>query len=346
MAAPRVSVIVPNYNHERFLPKRIESILNQTFEDFELIILDDCSTDQSRQVIKRYAEKDSRIILAFNEKNSGSTFAQWNKGVSMARAEYLWIAESDDYCEPQLLEKLVPILDQQKHVGIAMVQSYIVDEKDDIINSYMENYKYIYKDRSVRWEEDFTGNGRAECGKYLIYNNTIPNASGVLMRKAVYEKVGGPEMGWQLNGDWLFYVKMLLECDLAFVADHMNYFRMHQQTQRQKANEDHSVYDELIHTIEFIESHVKVDPVDSEKAWKEIASWWGASLFRQKMSKVYFRENRRLYRYFRHKRPRLLFNILSNFVFMTIGKILEVLGIKKVVKKWRSRWFPGKYFEY
>ena len=77
---PRVSVIVPNYNHARFLPKRIESILNQTFQDFELILLDDCSTDDSRSILSSYAS-DPRVTIEFNKVNSGSTFKQWNKGV-------------------------------------------------------------------------------------------------------------------------------------------------------------------------------------------------------------------------------------------------------------------------
>ena len=95
---PTVSVIVPNYNHARYLRQRIESVLGQTYQDFEVILLDDCSTDESRSVLGEYA-KDPRVRIEFNEKNSGSTFKQWNKGVRLARGEYIWIAESDDYAD-------------------------------------------------------------------------------------------------------------------------------------------------------------------------------------------------------------------------------------------------------
>ena len=107
---PTVSVIVPNYNHARFLPQRIETILRQSYQDFELLLLDDCSTDDSRAILSQYAS-DPRVRLEFNEMNSGSPFKQWNKGVRLARGKYVWIAESDDYADPQLLERLVAVLE-------------------------------------------------------------------------------------------------------------------------------------------------------------------------------------------------------------------------------------------
>ena len=74
---PKVSVVIPNYNHARFLTRRIETVLQQTFQDFEVILLDDCSTDDSRSILSKYAA-DPRVRIEFNEKNSGSTFKLWN----------------------------------------------------------------------------------------------------------------------------------------------------------------------------------------------------------------------------------------------------------------------------
>ena len=81
-----VSIIVPNYNHARFLPKRIDCILGQSLQDFELILLDDCSPGESRSILSQYAG-DPRVRIEFNEVNSGSTFKQWNKGVQLARGK-------------------------------------------------------------------------------------------------------------------------------------------------------------------------------------------------------------------------------------------------------------------
>src|SRR5215469_14819662 len=95
--APKVSIVVPNYNHARFLPQRLDSILGQTFQDFELILLDDSSTDDSRSILLEYGRRDPRVRIEFNEVNSRNPFKQWNKGVGLAHGQYVWIAESDDY---------------------------------------------------------------------------------------------------------------------------------------------------------------------------------------------------------------------------------------------------------
>src|SRR6516225_7688773 len=102
---PSVSVIVPNYNHARYLRRRVDSIVDQTYQDFELILLDDCSTDGSREVLQSYAD-DPRVRIEFNDENTGTPFKQWNRGVRMARGRYIWIAESDDYAGPRFLERM------------------------------------------------------------------------------------------------------------------------------------------------------------------------------------------------------------------------------------------------
>src|SRR5580704_8103971 len=124
---PRVSIVVPNYNHARFLPKRIESILRQSYQDFELILLDDCSTDESRTILSQYAS-DPRVRLEFNQVNSGSTFKQWNKGVKLARGKYVWLAESDDYADERLLEKLMARLEGDPSTVLCYCRSWRVSD--------------------------------------------------------------------------------------------------------------------------------------------------------------------------------------------------------------------------
>src|SRR5690348_11158747 len=131
MRIPKVSVIVPNYNHARFLRKRIESILAQTVQDCELILLDDCSTDDSRLILNQYAG-DPRIRIEFNEMNSGSPFKQWNKGVRLAQSEYVWIAESDDFADVSFLEKLCGALDGEPDAGFAYCRSWRVSVDDEV----------------------------------------------------------------------------------------------------------------------------------------------------------------------------------------------------------------------
>src|SRR5580698_4852658 len=120
---PTLSVIVPNYNHARFLRRRVDTILLQTFQDFELILLDDCSTDDSRSILTSYA-RDPRVRIEFNSVNSGSCFKQWNKGVRLARGKYIWIAESDDYADERLLERLVAAVESDPKVAFAYCLSW------------------------------------------------------------------------------------------------------------------------------------------------------------------------------------------------------------------------------
>ena len=107
---PLVSVIVPNYNHAPFLRLRLDSIFNQTFQDFEVIILDDCSTDNSKEIIEEYRNRPQVSHVVYNETNSGSPFKQWAKGFDLAQGEYIWIAESDDWAELAFLEVFISVL--------------------------------------------------------------------------------------------------------------------------------------------------------------------------------------------------------------------------------------------
>ncbi len=126
---PEVSVIIPNYNHARFLRQRIDSVLNQTFTNFELILLDDCSTDNSRDIIESY-RKEARVSnIVYNEINSGSPFKQWEKGNQLAQGKYIWIAESDDYCENSFLRSALNMLEKHNH-AVHFCQSKMVDENN------------------------------------------------------------------------------------------------------------------------------------------------------------------------------------------------------------------------
>jgi len=104
---PKVSVIIPNFNHAAYLKQRIDSVLNQTYQNFELIILDDCSTDNSKEIIEQY-RNDTRVSnIVYNTENSGSTFKQWDKGINLSSGDYIWIAESDDWCELNFLQTIM-----------------------------------------------------------------------------------------------------------------------------------------------------------------------------------------------------------------------------------------------
>src|SRR5690349_21422462 len=125
---PKVSVIIPNYNHANYLGQRMDSVLNQTYTNFEVIILDDCSTDSSRDVIERFRNDSHISHIVFNETNTGSPFLQWQKGIALAKGEWIWIAESDDSADKHFLEKFVNALQGQQNIGLIYCDSNIVDD--------------------------------------------------------------------------------------------------------------------------------------------------------------------------------------------------------------------------
>ncbi len=217
----KVSIIVPNYNHFDFLNERLESIMKQSFRDFEVIILDDCSTDNSRNIIDKYKNHPKVKHCIFNDQNSGSPFSQWKKGVKIARGEYIWIAESDDYCDENLLLELVTILDNNGNVGLAYCQSNLVDEG----NNFLFNERKLFDDiHPQRWSKSFYTNGLDHINNFMCIHNTIPNASAVVFRKKIFQIEDIP-ISFRYLGDWYFWIKLLSKSDMYYHAVALNSFR-------------------------------------------------------------------------------------------------------------------------
>jgi glycosyltransferase involved in cell wall biosynthesis len=230
-AIPNVSVIVPNYNHARYLRRRIDSILQQTYSDFELILLDDCSTDDSRETIGRYAA-NPRVRTEFNEQNSGSVFKQWNKGVRMARGRYIWIAESDDYADPRFLGRMIPILEEHAEITFAYCRSWSVGE-DDQSFGFADSYLKCLD--ANHWATDFVVDGPEECRRFFALVGPVPNASAVIFRKDIYEAVGLADEGLRVCGDYKVWAAMAFEGKIAYLAEPLNYFRSHRENVRTRA---------------------------------------------------------------------------------------------------------------
>lgn len=227
---PLVSVIVPNYNHEAFLEQRIDSILNQSYQDFEIILLDDNSSDDSRRILNEYANNPQVSELLINTKNSGSPFKQWQKGIEFAKGTYIWIAESDDFSDPAFLEKTVQKL-KAENAAICYSQSYDVDESNTILSNRI---KYTSEFEPNIWEHDFTMNGKEFIQKYLAEKNVIPNASAVVFKKSLVSNSFFSEelLSMKMCGDWFFWIQLCEMVEVAFVSKPLNYFRIHKDASR------------------------------------------------------------------------------------------------------------------
>lgn len=223
---PKISIIVPNYNHAIFLEKRIDSIINQTFNDFEVILLDDASNDNSLHILNNYANHHKVSSFSVNSTNSGSPFKQWQKGIKLAKGDLIWIAESDDFADYKFLEKIVPLF-LDKNVMLAYCNSYEIDENDVISNKQWNDALC-----PIHWKDDHYNDGNNEIKKYLMYRNTILNASAVVFRKDRYFEVGGVNQDFCYSADWLLWATLIKDHKIAYINSPLNYFRKHNASTR------------------------------------------------------------------------------------------------------------------
>ena len=215
----KVSVIVPNYNYERYLPERIDSILNQTYTDYELILLDDASADGSAALLEKYRDTPHVSHIVINEKNSGSPFRQWMKGIVLARGEWVWIAEADDLCEPTFLETCMARIEATAGIGICYTDSQYIDQNGNLIP---QKKKYASTGKTTIYD------GKRFVEHHLYWENAIVNASGVLFRREYAMKLKDhPFLTMRYCGDWMFWLEIAMQGKVVNISRKLNYFRQH-----------------------------------------------------------------------------------------------------------------------
>ena len=321
---PRVSVIVPNYNHANFLKQRLDTVLGQTFTDFEVLLLDDASTDSSIEVFKLYVA-DPRIRVFLNEVNSGSPFKQWNRGLDLAVGEYVWIAESDDFADTKFLQKLVAVLDSNPDAGMAYCQSFIVQVGESALEpTHIKGWYARFEDHE-RWEQDFKNSGRNELANYMVYKNTIPNASAVLFRKSVLsDGLRAPE-NMRLAGDWMFWVKILQRSDLAFLSEPLNFFRTaHAGSQRSQTSKHCLELIEGLDVYEFIDRTAQLDAKTKPRVLHDQVQLWAGFAYTRRLA---WRVNRDIYRKVLNAHPEIVHSkwqkVILPFIYFFVGTPLK-----------------------
>ena len=223
-----ISVVIPNYNYERFMYQRLYSILSQHQKLNEIIILDDCSSDDSRKLITEIVDKLSPYInirKVYNETNSGSAFKQWQKGFSLAKSDYVWIAEADDYCSEDLLDYLVKPLKKYNDVMISYSDTAFIDVFGNITLKSIKSEIDIQK--SGHWNKSYVNDGLSEIKDYSYLNCTIANVSSCLIKNVDYNKYLEKSGSYKQAGDWLFYVNIMRKGKIAYCNKALNYYRVH-----------------------------------------------------------------------------------------------------------------------
>ena len=314
MKNPLVSVIIPNYNHACYLKQRIDSVLGQTYQNFEVIILDDCSPDDgaSKVVIEKYRSNPHVSHIVYNEVNSGSTFKQWQKGFSLAKGEIIWIAESDDWCENNFLETLIPCWEKYPDCSVIETALWYVDSVGEKLepNTHFSG-ETIHTDGKefIRWN--------------LVQSNFhIPNASAVTFRKSIALSVPKYYIDYKAAGDRLFWIYMLEKGDMCKVDKPLSYFRQHEVKVTQKkerdgtqGRENYKINQYLIRqgyvkgiiaveAFRFYWNNIMLTQYDSEEIRKELLllwfPWWKRTALYRMYIEIYYTFFGKLYQ-LKHK---------------------------------------------
>jgi glycosyltransferase involved in cell wall biosynthesis len=240
MTNPLVSVIVPNYNHARYLEQRLDTVFNQTYQNFEVIILDDKSTDNSLEVIQRYKDSPHLSQIVVNEQNTGSPFKQWDKGINLAKGELIWIAESDDYNELTFLEELITEWGKHKDVVVAFSNCVKVDENNNLIAKVKERKNRCFK-------------GESFIKKRLSRYCAISSASCTVFKRETAMQVPKKYLTFKNTGDYQFWSDLVSLGNIAVIRKNLVYWRQSVSSVTGKhlssgktAIEDKIVYDNIV----------------------------------------------------------------------------------------------------
>lgn len=226
MHSPKVSVLIPAYNYAHYLTEAIESVLTQSFEDFELVIIDNCSTDNTKDIVYNYAKDDSRVVFIENNENIGM-FRNYNQALLHARGEYIKFLNADDKFHPEILEKFVRILDE--HQDISLVTSH---------RQYFQNGSDIQK-------TEFSGiqNGKEMILLALSKINFIGEPTTVMFRKKNLN-LGLFDTSLIFFADLDMWLRQLSVGNLYIVDEVLSYVRRHdtQGTETLRGHTDKSVF--------------------------------------------------------------------------------------------------------
>ncbi|MDX9790955.1 MAG: glycosyltransferase [Candidatus Kapabacteria bacterium] len=253
----KVSIIIPSYNHAHFHKERLDSIINQSYQNFELIIIDDCSTDDSCTILNSFVLKYPDKIKCFitNEKNSGSGYQSWKKGIELAETEYIWIAETDDMSDKTFLEEMVKILDAHENLSLVFCGSHVINEKGEVYaNSDRRTAPFgIAQDEYCIRDIDFFLNN-------MPFKTFITNANSVVFRKPV-NKIPDELFSFAQTSDTFIWTYLIQEKPFAFLNKKLNYFRRHQNstTIKMYGSKMKVVYEEKVQYLNYFNLNHKFD---------------------------------------------------------------------------------------
>ena len=228
---PNVSIIMTVLNGEKFISKSIESILSQTFKDWELIIVNDYSTDSTLEIIENY--KSQKIKLINNKKNMGTAISR-NIAISQADGNYITIVDSDDIVLPKKFEMQKEYLDKYKNIGLVGCNYDYINENDEIKkpnNDTFSQLSFASSPEYIKWG--------------LLWNNVICHSS-VMFRKSLFEKIGGYKDKFPFSCDYYLWTDFNRITKIYQFPQKLLYYRIHDNMMSKTETLDKRKYQKLI----------------------------------------------------------------------------------------------------
>lgn len=274
----KVSIILPSYNHKQYLLDRLHTIKNQTYKYWELVIIDDASTDGSIEVLKKFKEENSNKISNFivNKKNSGSGYKSWQKGIELAKGKYIWIAETDDYSDCFFLEKLVNALENNSKAALAFCNSvYVNKHRKKMYTSEKRTHDLEVKKKTSKVFDNKL------FMDTVLFNPYITNGSAVVFKNPS-DNIPNKLFSYKQSSDMFLWTYLIKDRSFVFVNEYLNYFRRHENSTTVKNNISNlkMIYSEKISFLnyfnfkdkkkEFLQHYIKYYVWNNKKQWYKI----------------------------------------------------------------------------
>lgn len=228
----KVSVIVPTFNQSIYLIERVMSIYNQNYKNFDVTVLDDFSSDNSKITLNELKKRYPNLNLYFFSYNSNSPFGRWKEAFDLAKGDLIWIAEGDDCSNENFLEKLIPLF-KNEYVVVAHTRSIQFENSKGKtqINSWWDTFSPNI------WVSDYVKSGKDLLSFYGKYKCPIVNVSSAIFRKSALNGIEIPNK-FKYAGDWYFWNQLFMQGDVAFIAEPLNHIRIHDNSATNSKNAD------------------------------------------------------------------------------------------------------------
>jgi alpha-1,3-rhamnosyltransferase len=215
---PLVSVIIPAYNHEMYIEEALQSVINQTYKNIQLIVINDGSTDGTGAVIVNFIKKNDKFNIEYFSKPNEGICRTFNKGLELAKGKYIALLASDDMYASDKTEKQLRLMEENANIGLVFSDHYFVR-----FNQVTQIKATDYKPSTKRC---FVNNiQNVNMYEKLLTENIIP-ALTVLIRKECFDKVGGFDNDLQRE-DYDMWLRISKEFPIAFIDEPLAYYRIH-----------------------------------------------------------------------------------------------------------------------